>query len=199
MQLPREAKPTELNILSWTSKEQGPAKQVLSLKFVFILLVSSLRQDYIGKMINFLQDFSCLAVIDVIRAVPANRVSRTGEIVGTRARNNSSQLIKAICTFSLVTKECTSSCRWDPCTPPCSPGSVHTSSARAGGVCCPAEGPGSSSGCIRQHTGHSRATGRGGALEQRAWPAEIPGLPGRLLCSPGCPSRDRAGQGLYPA
>lgn len=84
-----------------------------------------------------MQDFSCLAVIDVIRAVPANRVSRTGEIVGTSARNNSSKFIKAVCTFSLVTKECTRSCKWDTSTPPCFPGSLHTAISQASGVCCP--------------------------------------------------------------
>lgn len=144
----------ELTTLSWMTKEQGPAKQVLSLKFVCIIFVSSLRQDFIGKMINFLQDFSCLAVIDVIRAVPANMVSRTGEIVGTSARNNSSKCIKAICTFSLVTKECTSSCKWNTSTPPCFPGSVHSTLSQARGVCHPGSqvAPLDASGNTRGHS-----------------------------------------------
>lgn len=110
-------------------------------------------------------------MIDVIRAVPANRVSRTGETVGTSARNNSSKFRKAICTFSLVTKECTSSCKWDTSTPPCFPGSVHAATSQASGVCCPVSqvAPLDASG---NTWGSSKQEKRGeGVLGQRAWQA----------------------------
>ena len=77
-------------------------------------------------------------MIAEICAVPANTVSRIGERVGTTARNNSPKFLKAIHTFSLVIKECTSSYKWDSSRPLHFPGSLHTTFRKAKHVCCPA-------------------------------------------------------------
>lgn len=86
---------------------------------------------------NFLQDFSCLTVIAEICAIPANMVSTIGERVGTSARNNSPKFLKAIRTFSLVTKESIGSYKWDSSRPLHFPGSLHTTSPKAKPVYCP--------------------------------------------------------------